>query len=161
MKHCIQIFLLVSVVVACVSCNGDDTVCRKEKTVVVGVALYRTTYNATTETFTTVSASEKLTVWGIGNDSALYTGSAVSSLELPLHTQVDTTAFVLQRDSMGRDTLTIYHRNDTNFISLECGCFVYHTIDAVSVTPHQIDSVIIEKTAVQNISENHLRIYYR
>ena len=144
-----------------VACNGNDTVCRKEKTVVMGVALYKTTYNAATEKFITTPTSEKLTVFGVDNDSVLYDVTAVSALALPLRVNADSTAFVLQRDTLGADTLIIRHANDTNFISLECGCFVYHTITSVAATAHQIDSVVVEKETVQNVAENHLRLYYR
>ncbi len=159
----IRVLIVISVFAGLLfaACNGNDKTCRKERTIVVGVSLYKTTYDENTEMYVISPTTEKLTIQGIDSDSILYDDASLSKFNLPLHTQRDTTSFLLQRDSIGADTLTIFHRNETEFISLECGCFVYHTIENALSSLHQIDSVIIENTSVQNVAENHLRIYYR
>ena len=35
-------------------------------------------------------------------------------------------------DIYANDTLTINHQNSDLFVSLECGCFTYHTIESIN-----------------------------
>ena len=152
-------FVLIALLAACSSSNSST--CMKESKVVAGVALYKCEYNSEQEVFTSSPITETLTVQGVGSDSVLYASWSVSSIELPLHINVDSTQFVVQRDSTGTDTLTIFHTNEQNFISMACGCFVYHTITDVRTTTNQIDSAVIYDARVENISNTHLRLYFK
>lgn len=153
-------YLLLICLLVLVACTSSDGECRKNRVVVMGVSLYKTVFDADAEAFVTSSTTEKMTIKGLDNDSLLYNDQSLSSFDLPLRVLEPTSSFVLQRGILGTDTIVIFHENTNNFISLECGCFVYHTIKETATTTHQIDSVVIENTYVQNVSEKHLRIYY-
>ena len=153
-------YLLVACLLFFTACTSSDGECRKSKVVVMGVSLYKTIFDADAEAYVTSPITERLTIKGVTNDSILYNDQPVSSFVLPLHALQPVTSFVVQRGTLGTDTIVIFHENSTNFISLECGCFVYHTIQTTSTTTHQIDSLVIENSAVQNVTEKHLRIYY-
>jgi len=101
----------------------------------------------------------KLKVKGIGSDSSLYSGSeAVSKLALPLRANTTFSEFSLSRQ--GRtDTIRIYHQNTNQFVSLACGCFVFHTIDSVSFTRHGIYRVEMLNSTVENNLEDNAIIY--
>lgn len=158
----LKIALLATLVLALAACNGsNDGTCYKERNVAVGVALYKTEYNESQERYVVSPVTEQLTVQGLDNDSLLCKARSLSTLSLPLRITVDSSVFTLQRDSTGIDTLVIYHTNEKNFISLECGCFVFHTIKSVQVTANQIDSAILSDTKVNNVAGTHLRLYYR
>lgn len=159
MKYRVIYVVLIPLLVS--ACAANDGECRKEKIVTVGVSNYKTVYNSTSEEFVSSALTERFTIYGLDEDSLLYDTKSLSSYELPLHTLQNRSSFVLQRDTLGADTLTIIHQNNPQFISLECGCFVYYTIQDVVYTVHQIDSVVITNTYVQNVAENHLKIYYR
>ena len=59
------------------------------------------------------------------------------------------------------DTLSIEHLNTDNFISLECGCFVYHTIQRAYSCGTWIDSVAIITTEITSINaEEHLQVFF-
>ena len=73
-----------------------------------------------------------MTIKGLNNDSILYQEQSLSSFNLPLHALQSTSAFVLQRGVLEPDTIVISHENVNQFISLECGCFVYHTIKSTA-----------------------------
>ena len=160
MKHKLTYILFLYFLIL-VGCTASDGECRKEKVVVKSVSLYKTVFNTQEEAFVSSSTTEKMTIQGLGNDSILYHEQSLSTFNLPLHALQSTSAFVLQRGALEPDTIVISHENVNQFISLECGCFVYHTIQGATTTTHQIDSLVIENTYVQNVSENHLRIYYR
>lgn len=143
------------------ACNGSSNSCLKERRVEVGATIFRTTYNEITEVFESTKHAEQLTVFGVGNDSILYNKQLVSQLKLPLNAASESTSFVVARDSTAVDTIVIIHENNEQFISLECGCFVFHTLKNVGFISSVIDSVVIVNSAVSNVPENHLNIYYR
>ncbi len=162
MKNARKTILFALLALALAACNGsNDGTCYKERNIAVGVALYKVEYSESQEVYVVSSTSEQLTVRGLDNDSTLYKASTLSSFSLPLHIQADSSVFVLQRDSTGTDTLVIFHTNEKNFISMECGCFVFHTIKDAQITANQIDSVAVLDTRVENVSNTHLRLYYR
>lgn len=160
MKHKLT-YLIILYLLVLVGCTASDGECRKDKVVVMGVSLYKTVFDAETEAFVSSPTTEKMTIQGLDNDSILYQEQSSSTFNLPLRALQSTSSFILQRGVLQSDTMVIFHENVNKFISLECGCFVYHTIKNVVTTTHQIDSVVIENTYVQNVSEKHLRIYYR
>ena len=61
----------------------------------------------------------------------------------------------------GQDTIRIDHQNVQKYISLECGCYVSHTIRQAHVTRHAIDSMAILNQQVSSSDETHIQIYYR
>lgn len=154
-------YLLLACLLLLSACTSSDGECRKSKDVVVGVSLYKTVFDAQTETYVSSPITEQMTIKGLLNDSILYNGQSLSNFVLPLHALQPATSFVLQRGTFESDTIVIFHENTNNFISLECGCFVYHTLQAIATTTHQIDSLVIDIPSVQNVAQKHLRIYYK
>ena len=106
-----------------------------------------------------VSQIDSISVRGIGNDSLLYDNQKrLSSIFLPLRTDNNLTAYAIQAYD-ATDTLYIYHDNNVNFISLACGCFVFHTITNVDATHRLIDSLTILNATIENYKQDNLRLY--
>ncbi len=107
--------------------------------------------------FSTVSGLE---IRGLGRDSVLYPDSvSISAAKLPLRPDTTLSQFVLRYQGKS-DTLIISHQNDMQFISLACGCFVYHTLDNAAFAGSFVDSTDILNAAVTTASDTHLRIYF-
>ncbi|MGL5786883.1 MAG: DUF6452 family protein [Bacteroidales bacterium] len=77
------------------------------------------------------------------------------SLELPLKITSDISSFEIcfyPSENMPplTDTLTINHQNTNYFISEDCGCLVFHTIESIQYTRSRIDSAYIYNPNVTN-----------
>ena len=144
-KHCYNIFLTLAfgVFVAC----KPDTTCRLPTEVLVQIPISH-------------SAIDTLIVQGCDNDLALYNAnSSVTSILVPLRQDANTTQYTLFFNDK-YDTLTIFHQNNTHFISLACGCAVYHIIDSVGATA-RIDSATIVNSAVETILQDNIKIHLK
>lgn len=107
--------------------------------------------------FSTITGME---IRGVGRDSILYTADQVfSKAKLPLRPDSLHSDFVLTYNGWS-DTLTIHHENNMQFISLACGCLVYHTIESLSDRHILIDSTEILNTLVTTASDDHIRLYF-
>lgn len=99
-------------------------------------------------------------VKGVGNDSILYNNTqSVSQLSLPLQENKNISQFVIRSNAI-YDTLTCYHTNIQQFISLECGCEINFLLDSVKTTNHRIKSVQIVQKNVNNQSIENIQIFY-
>ena len=150
----IYLFALFAVLCSC----KPDTECRVEQNIGMQVVFAIDSLQGDTMRvdFTTV---DSITVQGVGNDSVLYDNQkSVSSLFLPLRTDASSTAYSIK--AYGKtDTLYVNHENNINFISLACGCFVYHTIYDVGGAGGLIDSLVVLNAAVENYKQDNLKIY--
>lgn len=77
------------------------------------------------------------------------------SMELPLRISGNKTQFEIRfYPAIGMppltDTLTINHQNTNYFISEECGCLVFHTIESLQYTKSRIDSAYIYNPNITN-----------
>jgi len=169
MKKSIFIVLIFSILLA-VSCNTDES-CTQSKYVKLTAGFYHPYFNDTTKVLTVTSLHiDSLTVQGIKYDtlthkyhlidSLLYNNNKtkLSSIDLPLNNFATQSMFRFTLNSVV-DTVTIYHTYFNNYLSLECGCTVLHSIDTVITTHHYIDSVQIKFRDVNTISVENLRIY--
>ncbi len=105
-------------------------------------------------------AFDSLTVQGVGSDSILVKNQKkVNKLSLPLRTDTTATSFLLTSGSY-KETITIYHTPAPYFISMACGCFVYHTIDTIETTNVRLTEAEILNTAVQNTPEDNIRLFF-
>lgn len=139
-------------------CCEPDSECRQTATINCKVVFACDSLNADSVkvNFKTI---DSLSVWGVGCDSMLYDNPKnVSSLLLPLRGDTTITKFLMLLHG-STDTLTIYHQNTNNFISLACGCFIYHTIDTVMCSSNLVDSVEILNTAVENYEQDNVKLY--
>ena len=101
-------------------------------------------------------AIDSLSLWGVDNDSVIYNNTKnVSTLKLPLQNTQAQTRFAMIINGQ-TDTLIVNHKNNDIFVSLDCGCFTFHTIDDISETAHIFDSIAyieyeIGRTPTENI----------
>jgi len=169
MKKSIFIVLIFSILLN-VSCSTDET-CTQSKYVKFTAGFYHPHFNDTTKVLTVTSLQiDSLTIQGMKYDtlthkynlidSLLYNNnkSKLSSINLPLNNFATQSMFRFTLNSVV-DTVTIYHTYFNNFLSLECGCIVTHSIDTVITTHHYIDSVQIKIRDVNTTSVENLRIY--
>lgn len=156
-KYCL---LTVAMTFALSACDSNDGECRQDKAVGLGVAFFQTTFSSTTESYVASAMSDSMTVYGLDNDSLIANRSYRSSVNLPLRVLDNRSVYVVQRGSSTPDTVIINHQNENTFLSLECGCVVYHTVDNVMTTNHQIDSVTVMTPQVVNTSTTNIRLYY-
>ena len=91
-------------------------------------------------------------------DSILYNNSLESKVSLPLNNFSTHSTFRLKFKTIS-DTMTIYHTNMNDYLSLECGCVILHKIDTVTITRHFIDSVRITNHDVNTINAENIRLY--
>lgn len=153
-------YLFLFLCVFSLSCTPDSE-CRQELGVRLNVSYYA--MEPDDETGFLVAQKvlvDSLNVWGVGCDSILYNNNkALGEIFLPLKPNDEVSQFVFQYKTL-IDTLTIYHTNENHFVSLECGCYVKHTLtDAFS---HQsiIDSIAIINQQVINADEEHIQIFF-
>ncbi len=104
-------------------------------------------------------AFDSLTVQGVGSDSlVLNNAKNVGKLSLPLRVDTNETSFVLTSGDIYQETITIYHTPAPYFVSMACGCFVYHTVDSVQTENILFAQSEILNTAVQNMPEDNIRL---
>lgn len=171
LKSCFKILALLPLLVAGLSSCDPDTECRQSAAVYLKVVLTGDSLAPSIDTARLVidtlakdtvrfSSVKGLRVWGLGRDSLICDSSAtVSALFLPLRPDSLRSEFVLAYNGQ-IDTLTIRHANDMQFISLACGCFVYHTIEGFSMSRHFLDSLHILNEQVTTSADDHLQLYF-
>lgn len=160
--RCINIVILGLLALAFVACEADRE-CRQDSGIGLNVVFQGDSLQLNAEgtafdtiRFTSVSG---MTLHGAGVDSLLMNGSAASSVKLPLRPDTTFSDFVLEYNGYV-DTMRVLHLNDMQFVSLACGCFVYHTIENVRCTHAFVDSVVILNSAVSATKDPHLRLYF-
>jgi hypothetical protein len=150
-----------------VSCATDNT-CNETKYVTFTADLFHVYYNDTTQLRTTYALSDSMTVQGLRLDtltrkytpvdSILYNNTAQSTINLPLNNFLTYSTFKLTFKTIS-DTMTIYHTNQNDYLSLECGCIVLHKIDTITITRHFLDSVRITNHVVNTTLGENIRLY--
>ncbi len=159
--------IIASIILLFASCTGDD-ICREDLDRGMYANLYKMVYDDDLEQMTAESYSVQMSVNGVGNDSVIY-DETLSELYLPLQKFSDTTSFALTTTFMDedsvytvyKDTIHVYHTNEEEFVSLECGCAITNTINSIAVTTNVLDSVIIENSLVTSSSLNNIKIYLK
>lgn len=100
---------------------------------------------------------DSITVAGVGSDIGIQ-GNGIKVMGLELRPDTNLTMYLmLYHDQI--DTLYIQHTPRQQFISLACGCAVYHTITAAWSSDPRVDSVSIINAAVETIAQDNLCIY--
>ncbi|HLP05135.1 MAG TPA: DUF6452 family protein [Paludibacter sp.] len=167
MKKAIHILLIICLYLF-ISCTYDEE-CRKNRYVEMNVKFYKVTYNEVTKQYTTAPLTvDSLTVRGLridpntGSetlvDSVLYNNKTTNTISLPLSKFDNESAFVLSFKKT-IDTIRIFHTNNEQYLSLECGCITVHSIDTVLMTRHFLDSAKINVHNVNTTNAEHLRLY--
>jgi len=148
-----------------------DTECRQSSAVYLNVVFMGDSLRQSTDSlklsfdslaqdtirFSTVTGME---IHGLGRDSILYEASdVITTVHLPLRPDSTHTDFVFRYNG-ATDTVSILHDNDMQFISLACGCFVFHTIEGLNGTRHFMDSAHILNDAVTTSADTHMRFFF-
>jgi hypothetical protein len=82
----------------------------------------------------------------------------LSKLTLPMRPDTTRTAYIITFHEQ-TDTLFVEHTQRQYFVSLACGCAIYHTITNAWSTDWRVDSVVILNANVENAVQDNLRIY--
>ncbi len=161
MKNCYKYTLLPVCVLFAVAACTPDTECRTEETVHCGVVFQCDSTVTTSDTTYSVTFNtiDSLTLTGVDNDSVLYDNQkSVTAIALPLRKNAEETRFNLTVNGR-QDVLVVRHRNRDYFISLACGCFVYHDIDTAYTEGKLVKDTEILNTAVENTQQDNIRLY--
>ena len=110
---------------------------------------------------------KNLTVQGVGLDSILYKEVTAKTVLCPLNPGTDFTQYIFVNDTI-TDTIHISYTRQTGFISSECGCVNYLSIE---IDPNTVFNAI-KKIEITNptvgpvsyrpdvVNEENIRIYY-
>jgi len=168
MKKIIFIIFIFSILLN-ISCT-TDVICTESKYVKLNANFYHVIYNDTTKIRTVYQLSlDSLTVQGLKKDSVTGAYQPVDSIlyknqngivpiYLPLNNYLPESVFRFKFKTIS-DTMTIYHKNLNDYLSLECGCIVTHSIDTIITTHHYIDSLRIIIHDVNTINAENIRLY--
>jgi len=156
----LKILLIINCSLLMVNC-GSDGDCRQTAVVSLGVDFYKTELNLVTEKFDNKPYSDTLTIFGLGNDSLLYEYTKEDKVRLPLKLFSTQTTYIFERKHLAPDTITFNYENEENFISLECGCLIFHRITDIEHTFYNIDSVVVINNFVADNTGKNIRIYFK
>lgn len=159
MKHagyCNIVLVFVCVFVCVLTSCQPDEACRQS--VRTGLQCeFQEAYLDETSQVRYRTTWDSITVIGMGATDILYNNSkSVQSLSLPLKQDVDSTSFIITYHNL-TDTLTIYHTNQQEFVSVECGCTYDHELQRLNYTHHWIDTISILQTAIDLGSGTNIR----
>lgn len=155
----LNIFLIVFLSVGFFSCNTDET-CRKSRTVLLGMNFYLDSINSTTNRLVVQNLTiDSLWIKGDGLDKYFYSKESKNSVKLPLNSFAEESKYFM-RFNETIDTVTIKHKNFTEFLSLECGYIRTHKIDTVISTNNFIDSISVNQELVNTIYVENIQIHH-
>ncbi len=152
-------YILLFVVLCCISCN-NNTSCRVTNDIALKIGFYSETTDSLGTTTVLSKAIDSITIQGIGSDSILYNNAkSVSSVSLPLHNTLNTTSYAMTVNGV-QDTLVVNHQNNDLFVSLECGCFTYHTIESVTETARFFDSIAFIEYEIGRTQTENIQLFW-
>lgn len=135
-----------------------DTTCRKEMDVAMGLTLQADSLNANGHAVIYTNW-DSLTVEVLGkNELLIDNGKGIKRLFLPLRPDTTLSTFLMTFHEQ-TDTLYVAHTPRQYFVSLACGCAIYHTITAAWSSDSRVDSIGIINASVENAVQDNLRIY--
>ena len=135
-----------------------DTTCRKEMDVAMGLTLQADSLNANGHAVIYTNW-DSLTVEVLGkNELLIDNGKGIKRLFLPLRPDTTISTFLMTFHEQ-TDTLYVVHTPRQYFVSLACGCAIYHTITAAWSSDSRVDSIGIINASVENAVQDNLRIY--
>ena len=102
---------------------------------------------------------DSITVELLGEYNLLFdNGKSISKLPMPLLPDTTVSTFLITFHEQ-TDTLFVEHTPRQYFVSLACGCAIYHTITAAWSTDPRVDSVQIINANVENAVQENLCIH--
>ena len=143
-------------IVACTT----DTTCRQDMEVAMGVTLHADSLNdkGLAVKYTKWDSITVETVGSNGIGIVVDNKKGLSKLTLPMRPDTTRTAYIITFHEQ-TDTLFVEHTQRQYFVSLACGCAIYHTINNAWSTDWRVDSVVILNANVENAVQDNLRIY--
>ena len=164
--HITSFIAMVFLIAACTS----ETTCHKDMTVNMVVTLQADSLNEKQHNVRYTSW-DSITVQIVGENTILWDNKkGVKQLPLFLHptsqdpnlpeteTSSVITAFAMTYH-LQTDTLYVEHTPRQYFVSLACGCAIYHTILRAWSSDPRVDSVSIINANVESIVQDNLCIY--
>lgn len=165
-RNLLLLFSLVAAVLL-VACSQQRQPCLEPTNISVRAGIYTTNID-TAGVASIVSYALPSPVWGIidslGNSTFLYFNTNTSFFRFTLSSLSDECRWIIRPDTLANtitDTLTFSYSRQLTFVSNGCGYRYYYTLNNVNTTHNNIDSVITNKTEVNNdLNAEHIRIYF-
>ncbi|MFW6203268.1 MAG: DUF6452 family protein [Marinilabilia sp.] len=123
------------------ACEGEEACLSNQNAVQVGL------YSAWTEEDKDSTLSN-VSLVGLDRVDSIYQNESVSELFMPLDYESDTTTFILSAETL-RDTLSIVHSGELDFISGDCGYIFSFELDTILHTRAFIDSASVSYPFVE------------
>ena len=151
----LRFYILTALVILFAACEPERN-CYQEMNAAVQISF-------SADSVTTVGDTVYYTQWdsisvvGVGSDIGLQ-GKNIKTIGVELRPDTNLTMYLmLYHDQI--DTLFIQHTPRQQFISMACGCAVYHTITAAWSSDPRVDSVGIINASVETVAQENLCIY--
>lgn len=138
-----------------VSCE-PDRICHQDLQVVTQIILEADSVNAAGEV-QTYSAWDSVVVLGLGNHVGM-AGRSLKTMSLELRPDTTLTQYLIQYHGQV-DTLFIEHTPKMQYVSMACGCAIYHTILRAWSSDPRVDSVSIINANVELVAQDNLCIH--
>lgn len=136
----------------------SDTTCRKDLTVNAIMTLQADSLDAKQHSVK-YTAWDSITIRAIDNEMYIfYKNRNIKKIPLFLRPDTTMTTFLMTYHNQ-LDTLFIEHTPREYFVSLACGCAVYHTITNAWSTDKRVDSVQIINASVENAVQENLCLH--
>lgn len=161
MSRLLTFIALLGVLLTAYSCNTSGCTDNQNSLPLAGF------YSAQTQEVISISDIE---ISGVGRnpDSLLYaSGTALSSVYLPLRSRNTTTAYAFHYTQEGlddpkyNDTITFTYTSRPYLASEECGAMLTYNITGMTHTRHLIQSVEIIDSLITNTDIERIKIYFR
>ncbi|MFW5753567.1 MAG: DUF6452 family protein [Marinilabiliaceae bacterium] len=123
------------------ACEGEDACLSNQNAVQVRM------YSAWSEEDKDSTLSN-VSLVGLDQVDSIYQNESVSELFMPLDYERDTTTFILSAETL-RDTLSIVHSGELDFISGDCGYIFSFELDTILHTRAFIDSASVSYPFVE------------
>lgn len=148
-------YILICLILGLAACEPDTT-CHQELGSAAQITLSADSINSVGDTVH-YAQWDSIMVVGIGSDIGILS-RGIKTMGLELRPDTNQTAYLMLYHNQ-IDTLYIQHTPRQQFISLACGCAVYHTITAAWSSDPRVDSVSIINATVESVAQNNLCIY--
>ena len=137
------------------SCE-PDRVCHQDLQITAQIILSADSTSSKGERIT-YNHWDSIAVTGIGSTKGIM-GNKLTKIPLELRSDTTLTSFLLLYHEQV-DTLFIEHTPRIQFISMACGCAVYHTILQAWSSDPRIDSISIINSSIESTTQDNLCIY--
>ena len=148
----IILFLILCLFVSC----EPDKVCHQELQATMQVVLSADSVTSAGDTVAYVQW-DSVAVIGVGNTMGIK-GKSVKTMALELRPDTTITQYLVQYHNQ-IDTLFIEHTPKVQYISMACGCAIFHTITSAWSSDPRVDSVSIINANVESVAQNNLFIH--